>query len=83
MRMTVLDRAERKSMVNRFGTCDIGYGDPRRERYIELNRIAAEHTKKYCDKKCPSGAPGMATWHDEDGVCWKCEFNPYNMEMQE
>ena len=32
------------------------------------NSIANKHSKLYCDKKCPAGAPGMATWRDEGGV---------------
>jgi len=44
------------------------------------NDTANKHAARYCDKKCPSGPSGMATWHDENGECWECEFNPYNME---
>ena len=47
------------------------------------NDIAAIHSSLYCDRQCPSGATGMATWHDVGGACWDCKNNPYNMDVTE
>ena len=43
------------------------------------NKMLSEHCKKYCDVKCPSGDKGSHGWHGKEGMCWDCEFNPYNM----
>ena len=48
------------------------------------DEIALKHYLKYCtSEKCVRGPEHQkkACWHD--GICVECEFNPYNMEMED